>query len=248
MSWLADHQYLDIEPTLVALTRRASTLLDAELVRECLDAPSSKYLQRKLIVDTAPELPLEALAPVGALVDDYSDKALGALAVRAAELGDMNLTLRFLERKGEANPLADRTLQYVYRLAPSSWADALITHAEKLRPAEQALALVELIDRTPRKHRRALVESIVESAASLRLAQNGERLRVIHMLGGELRRLPKSEIVSKWTQAMHHSMHSREEILIDVRAFAPTLVSHFGPEIALRLDEAIRLGGGEIWP
>jgi hypothetical protein len=249
LSWLADHQDLDIEPALVALTTRASALRDADLVSECLNAPKSGFMLRKLIEDSAPELPLEALSPAGALVEDHSGTALGALAVRAAELGDMNLALRFLDRKGEAGSIEDRTLQRVYQFAPSSWAEVLITRAEKIRPEERATALLELIDRTPRKQRRYLVESIVESAASLQLALDGERLRVMHVLGPELRRLPISAIVAKWTQAMQHSsMYSRNEIFVDVRAFSPTLVSHFGSAIALRLDEAILLGGGEVWP
>jgi hypothetical protein len=52
-----------------------------------------------------------------------------------------------------------------------------------------------------------------------------------------------------WTKEMRRTSEDRrEEVLIDVRAFTPALISHLGSEIASKLDEAIRLGGGEAWP
>ncbi len=198
-------------------------------------------------------MPLETLYSAAERVEDavfFAHSVFDALAVRATELGNKDLALRFLDWildwKEKARYGDDRTLERVYQLAPSSWSDVLIARAEKLNPSDRAIALVQLIDRIPRNQRRPLVESIVASAASLR---GEERLRVIHVLEPELRRLPTSTVVSMWTDAMRRSSEGgREEVLIDVRAFARMLVSHFGPEIALKLDEAIRLAGGEFWP
>jgi len=216
----------------------------------------NRHIRSQLIEDTAPDLPLETLYSINARVESslifeehVSLKGLGALAVRAAELGDMVLALSFLDRKGNSTFNGDRTLQDVYQLAPRSWINELIERAQELPPAVRSVALAELVNRVPRRRRRALVESIVESAASLRYAQNERRLDVIRMIEPELRRLPTSALVSIWTAAMRHSMEQgREEILVDVRAFAPTLISRLGPEIALKLDEAICLGGGDVWP
>jgi len=243
MSWLSVHQDLDIAPALAWLIRRAAALGNATLVLELLDVPEDEFTRSELIEETAPKLPLETLSSAAALANGV----LGALAIRATELGDKDLAFLFLDRKEEEAWYGeDRTLEHVYQLAPSSWADVLIARAEKLNSRDRAIALVQLIDRIPRNQRRPFVESIVESAASL---WDEERLRVIHVLEPELRRLPTSTVVSMWTHAMRRSSEGRrEEVLVAVRAFARTLVSHFGPEIALKLDVAIRLVGGEFWP
>jgi len=253
MSWLSVHQDLAIVPALAWLIRRAAALGNAALVLELLGVPEDEVTLSELIEETAPELPLETLYSAAERVEDavfFAHSVFDALAVRATELGNKDLALRFLDWildwKEKARYGDDRTLERVYQLAPSSWSDVLIARAEKLNPSDRAIALVQLIDRIPRNQRRPLVESIVASAASLR---GEERLRVIHVLEPELRRLPTSTVVSMWTDAMRRSSEGgREEVLIDVRAFARMLVSHFGPEIALKLDEAIRLAGGEFWP
>jgi hypothetical protein len=249
VSWLSVHQDLHIVPALVELIRRAAALGDTALVRECLGMPENRSTRSDLIEAVAPELPLETLSPAAVLEEPGGFKGLGALAVRAAELGDMGLALSLLDQKGASRFSGDQTLERVYQLAPSSWVDTLIARAENFYPWERATALVGLVDRTPHTRRRALVESIVESAASLRVAQNEKRLHVIRALEPELRCLPASAVVSMWTNAMRcNAGYDREEVLIDIRAFAPTLVSHLGPEIVLKLDEAIRLGGREVWP
>jgi hypothetical protein len=243
MGWLRIHQDLNIASAIAGLIRRAAALDDAWLILKLLGVPENERSRSELIEETASELPLEALAPAAALIEDSPFEVLGALAVRAAQLGDMHLALHFLDQKGNNTFGGDRTLERVYRLAPNSWVNVLRERAEKLFPYKRATALLQLIDKIPRSKRRPLVESIVDSAAS---TQHGN-LDVIYALEPELRQLPTSAIVSMWTDAMRHSSEEgRERVLAGVRAFAPTLVWHLGPEIALKLDQAICLASGEF--
>jgi hypothetical protein len=249
VEWLSARQKIDIRPALAGLIRRAITLDDRARVFECLRASKNTYSLSDIIEEVAPELPWESLSMAADLLLATNSNGLGALAVRAAELGDMDLTLTLLDRKGNNTHSGDLTLPLIYQLSPLSCANILIDRAQELRPGDRARALVEMVNRVPRNRRRTLVESIVECAGSLWGAQNGERLRVIRAIEPELCRLPTSAVVSIWTEAMRRSVEKgREEVLVDVRAFTPMLISRFGPEIALKLDEAVCLGGGEVWP
>ncbi len=232
-----------------SLARRAAELRNAQLVVKCLSAEHNGSARSKLIAKVAPELRLDMLPAVATLEDESSlYQGLSALAVRAAELGDISLALHFLGRKGSTRSGGDRTLETVYRLAPASSAALLIDRAREMRPSERASVLVELVGRVPARTRRPVIQSIVKDIQD-RYTPSHERLHVMRALTPELTRLPISEIVSMWTSSLRQSAtRGREEVLVDVLAFAPILAARFGREIALELDEAIRLGGVDSWP
>jgi hypothetical protein len=242
-----------------ALLRRANELNMLRLVKESMDALQNGLIVSHLIERLAAELPLELVESIlqqeKAL--DYSVekafrhlgyRAVGALAVRAAELGDMGLALDFMELRKASHESGDTTVERVYELAPKSWSERLVEYSEQLYIRDQPGALAKLIMKVPRKRQRALVELIVDKLSS-RASTGTDRMRIMRELEPDLNRLPKSVIASMWSSCLDRSSKlGREETLEDVSCFASTLVHHFGPTAAQMLDEAIRIGGSDHWP
>src|SRR5207253_6435735 len=169
--------------------------------------------------------------------------AVGALAVRAAELGDMELALDFLELRKGSYQSGDTSVERVYELAPKSSSERLVEYSEKLYISDQPAALAKLIMKVPRKRRRALAELIVDKLSS-RTSTGTDRMRIMGELEPELKRLPKSVIASMWSSCLDRSSKlGREKTLEDVSCFASILVHHFGPTAAQMLDHAMRIGG-----
>lgn len=232
------------------LLDRAVELGDAALVTKCVSAEANNFTRSRLIERIAPWLELDLLPHVAPLEEaEASQEGMGSLAVRAAELGDISLALEFLDRKGSTTFSGDRTIESIYRAAPAASADLLIERAGRMRPAERATALVELVGRLPIKKRKPVIESILSGAKELIGARDEQRLEVIRSLAPELARFPVSGLISIWTNYLAQSAsQGREEVLVDVRAFAPILVASLGEDVALGLDESIRFAGVVCWP
>jgi len=244
-----------LDSALTHLIHRAAVLDDAPRISDCLRIAKRPYSSNGLLEKTVDVLPLSTLSIIyGSLLGDrfgeqVSMVHLGALAVRAAELGDMFLTLAFLDKKGNSTYSGDCTLELVYLLAPESWSDMLIERANQFTPWNRASTLLNLLYRLPQSQRKPLVEAIVESSTAVPHVKLSRLPEVIYRLEPELRQLPQSEVLTMWRDVLRrNSQHGRKAVLLAIQAFTPTLVAHFGPEIAVHLDEAIRIGGCDTWP
>ncbi len=240
----------DISGLIEPLMERAAGLDNALLVARCLSLVSNKLTRGRLITQFAPGFTLDTVTAIMADEDNlYDQGAIGALALRATQLGDKQLAIDLLYRQGDSISSWDDTLEKVYALAPSSWADALIERTTGHASWPRAILLAQLASRVAAHKRKAIIEMIVKDAQGLYGALTDQRIEVFRKLQKELTRMPASMIVSIWREALRVSAErGREDVLVDVRAFAPLLIARFGDELALHLDEAIRLFGGDSWP
>lgn len=243
----------------IALLRRANELNMLRLVKESMEVLENGFIVSHLIERLAAELPLELVESIFQQEKslDYSAEkafrhltypAVGALAVRAAELGDMGLALDFLELRKGSYQSGDTSVERVYELAPKSWSERLVEYCEELHISDQPGALAKLIMKVPRKRRRALAELIVDKLSS-RTIIGTDRMRIMRELEPVLNRLAKSAIASMWSSCLDRSSKlGREETLEDISCFASILVHHFGATAAQMLDDAMRIGGTDHWP
>ena len=94
-----------------------------------------------------------------------------------------------------------------------------------------------------------MVMRIMRIANDLRGAQAEKRVAVIREIESEFEKISYKELSSLWMDALEKSIeYGRREILIDIYGFAPIFISRFGPDIAILLDDAIKIGGGSTWP
>jgi hypothetical protein len=246
-------------PVWIALLRRASQLEIARLVVESILSLETGIFGSKLIEQLAPELSLASLESISQYETslDYTaakafrhlgSETLGALAVRAAELGDLDLTLAYLELRKGSRHSGDTSLERIYKVAPKSWSERLIEYSKQLYADEQPVALANLVMKLSRKRRTALVEHIF-AKLSTGESISTDRMRIMRKLEPELKRLPTSVVASMWAGSLDRSSKlGRDHTLDDVGCFAPILVHHFGPKVAQTLDDAIRIGGTDHWP
>jgi hypothetical protein len=235
---------LDLVPALAALIERAAELQDSSLIFHCLEADDNSFVRLDVIEKTAHSLPISV---VYQLSDDvkHHDDALTALAVRAAELGDTYFMFSLLDEKGGSFSSDEKTYELVYRNAPLSDFEALVKYTEKVHPFQRVEALLQLVGRVPVSRRRGLVKTILDNIQSENMR---DRVETFRALGPELNRIPASEIFSRFGESMRiRAQAGREEVLVELRAFASTLVSHFGRELAEKLDDAICLGAQDVW-
>jgi hypothetical protein len=137
----------------------------------------------------------------------------------------------------------DVVLAELAPLAPAETVPALLERAR-----DSAAALAALVPRVPRAERLAVVSAAVTASAEYVLARAESRVVLLHALTPELARLPLRELTRLYGEAVRASASwGREEVLIDIRAFAPTLQRRLGPEVAAVLDAAITLAGGDRW-
>jgi hypothetical protein len=230
---------------LAVLARRALRLGDDQLVLDCLAGKGDVYRIEDAIASVANDLPQHLIDPVAEIAGEDGD-ALGALARRAAVLGDGDLALTLLDRSPDRG-LADRVAELA-PLVPDATVPALVDRARRAGHGA-ARALTALVDRVPRSERSRLVSDAVAAAGELRFAMAETRVRLLHQLTPELARLPAAELVRLWSDALGRSGGlGREEVLCDVRGFAPALLRRLGSEVAIALDDAIVVAGGDHWP
>ena len=242
---LSKIQGVDIVPAFAALIERAVALEDSSLILECLEAIDNTYTRSDLIQETAHMLPLNVVWHLAAYENHDSDR-LAALAARAAELGDLVLTFSLLDKKGGSFTGGEQTYRLVYRHAPLSHLEELVNYLDKRHPFQRADALTELAKRVPRRLQTRLVKLALD-AVQAESATVGA-VETFQALEPQLKRLSPSEIVRRWFESIRsRSENGREEVLVQIRAFAPTLVSHFGTEVAIKLDDAICLGAQDVW-
>jgi hypothetical protein len=234
----------DLVPALAALIERAAALQDSWLIHDCLGAVENSFTRSELIEEVAPSLPIDVVYQLRGDAKHNSD-CQAALAVRAAELGDLYLMFSLLDEKGRSFASDERTYELVYRSAPISDLEALVKYTEKVWPFQRVEALLQLVGRVHVSRRRGLVNTILDSIQSENMRGRVETFRALEP---ELNRMPASEIFSRFGESMRiRAQAGREEVLVDLRAFAPTLVSHFGREVAVKLDDAICLGAQDVW-
>jgi hypothetical protein len=231
---------------LTALLQRSAALCDLELIERIINRVDNKFMRRDLIRDVAEHLPASAL-PLALAHAEHHDSSIGALAVRAARLGEAEILMSMLDSMTWANNMD--AIEQVYRFAQEHLLERLMARAEAARPGERARALAEVVPRIADDRRQALVEKVVRDSFDLRMAQNPKRLRILRTLEAELSTLPTQALAKLWAEAMRDSAKSsREEVMVDVRGFARPLVAHFGPSVSSELDDAIQVGGRDEWP
>lgn len=242
---LSKIQRVDIVPAFAALIERAVALEDSSLILECLEAIDNTYTRSDLIQQTAHMLPLNVVWHLAAY-EDHDSKRLGVLAARAAELGDLVLTFSLLDKKGGSFTGGEQTYRLVYRHAPLSHLEELVNYLDKRHPFQRADALTELAKRVPRRLQTRLVKLALDAVQAE--SSSVGAVKTFQALEPQLKRLSASEIVRRWFESIRsRSENGREEVLVQIRAFAPTLVSHFGTEVAIKLDDAICLGAQDVW-
>jgi len=245
VSLLPRFRRLDLVPALAALIERAAELQDSSLIFHCLEAGDNSFVRLDLIEKTAHSLPISVVYQLSDEVKHHDD-ALTALAVRAAELGDTYYMFSLLDEKGGSFSSRERTYELVYRNAPVSDFEALVKYTEKVHPFQRVEALLQLVGRVPVRRRGGLLKTILDTIQSNVYARG--TVEMFRALEPELNRIPATEIFSRFGESMRiRAQRGREEVLVELRAFAPTLVSHFGPELAEELDDAICLGAQDVW-
>jgi hypothetical protein len=238
----------DPVPVFVALLSRAAELEELDVVRECFSALDNEFTRAKVIERAACNLPYAALCVAAQATDHLG--ALGELAVRAASLGDLDLAWSCLERRTARMGDDNLLMQRVYRAAPPAEVEALIEKAQAFDPYSRAYALVEVVDRVGKSQRQKIIETIIDALQAFRGTRSTGRIDTMRLLHPHLQKLPADRIASMWKDALARSRAGsrREDVLVDVRAFAPILAAHFGPKIAPQLDAALSTAGGEYWP
>jgi hypothetical protein len=226
---------------------RACEIGRAQHVLTCLSSIENTFFRSDLLVELAPLLPLDIVSVLAMTERDSDAQGLGALAVRAAELGDIPMAISLLKKRGGYRSSSDNTLERIYELARADSADILIEFANTLYESERPLLLSKLVPRLSRKSRKKLVCSILRMLSS----DEGrlDRPKVVEALMPDLKNLPKESILRTWTAALTgSSKRGRKEVFTDATTFAPLLVHHFGKKVALDLDRAISVGGADHWP
>ena len=227
-----------------ALARRALAVHDDRLAIECLTEPDVYRIEEAVaaIADALPQHLIQTASELAGTDDD----ALGALARRAARLGDGNAALALVDRAADhyrADMLAE--------LAPIIPAEALPPLLERARSAGygSGRALVAVLPRVTRAERRHVLLAAVAACADFRMAMADTRVRLLHELTPELARLPAAQLAGLFGEMLRQSAErNREEVLCDIRGFAPAFLRRFGPGVASALDDAIWVAGGDRWP
>ena len=245
------------EQSWVPLLRRASQLDLPGLITEALEEIGNEMISSDFIEAVAPSFTSNILSWISMRLEnaDRRDRlissfhALSSLALRAAELGKLDLALDFIRYRGSSRHSGDDTLERIFELAPASWADRLIEFSESLYESEQPVVLSKLVGKVGLQQRSTLIPSIFSKLLAARGITSETRLAVVRELAPYLMKLSKLEVASTWNACLEHSSEiGREEVFADVCGFAPILVHHFGSEVASKLADAITVGGTEHWP
>lgn len=178
-----------------------------------------------------------------------SEQTRRAIALRAAELGEIQLALELLEELSGMHPEWSKFAPAVLAAAPRSSTETLLTYARGLGPGERFIALAALVPKVNRSQRPPLVLEAFANARGWTGASSEVRVDVLRRLLPILTTLPQSIITQVWSILLSDSKErTREEVLTDIRGMAALLCSRFGYSVAPLLDDAIALGARPRWP
>jgi hypothetical protein len=225
---------------------RAAELHDEPLMLACLTAAPGLLRRQPAVVAAVNRLPPEVLRAVADAADDPD--ALAVIAVGVAARDDPQLALEVLTRITSSSSYENAVTSVAEQARPS-WAEALLPSIRELWDGPRAEALAALIPHVAPERRAPLVEEAVRAAQGYQHASAPRRQRILSTLAPQLAGLPAGKVAKLWAEIMRAtSLRGRDEVLVDLAALADPLVEVFGPQVALALDDAIQVGGGDTWP
>jgi hypothetical protein len=178
-----------------------------------------------------------------------SPRTRRVIALRAAELGEIQLALELLEEVSGMHPEWSQFAPAVLAAAPRSSTEILLTYVRGLGTGERFIALAALISKVSRPQQPQLVLEAFANAHGWTGASAEVRVDVLRRLQPILTTLPQSIITQVWSTLLSGSKdRERSEVLTDIRGMATVLCTRFGHGVAPLLDDAIALGARPRWP